>query len=213
MPRATKDARLDTPAARERLEARKKPHYRLIEPGLHVGYYSGERGGSWIGRRYLAAGKYGTHRLGLADDGRAADGREVLTFAQAQQAARKWSSDEAKRAASADAEAPAAPFTVKDAVDAYLLDYTARGGKSLADTTRAAHAHIQPALGAMLVSNLTAATLRTWQRDMALAAARLRSGPKTKKRKVRVVVGDDAKRARRATACPMRPMPKIPSVR
>lgn len=90
MPRAAKDPRLDTVAARARLEARKKPHYRLIERGLHVGYYRGAKGGSWIGRRYVGTGAYETEKLGLADDGREADGKSVLTFAQAQAKAREW---------------------------------------------------------------------------------------------------------------------------
>src|ERR1700758_4777592 len=77
MPRATKDARLDTAAARARLPVRKKPHYRLIDAGLHVGYYRGTKGGSWIARRYLGTGSYETERLGLADDGREADGAVV----------------------------------------------------------------------------------------------------------------------------------------
>jgi integrase len=199
MPRAAKDARLDTPAARGRLEARKKPHYRLIEPGLHVGYYSGERGGSWIGRRYLAAGKYETHRLGLADDGRTADGAEVLTFAQAQHAAREWATLEACRA-TGTAEPAAPPPTVKDATDAYLRDYTARGGKAEADTKRTIEAHIEPALGGKLISSLTAANIKAWHRDLALAPARMRAGPKTKTRKTRAAKDDDAKRARRSSA-------------
>ena len=44
MPRATKDAKLDTAAARARLPARKKPHYRLIERELYVGCYRGAKG-------------------------------------------------------------------------------------------------------------------------------------------------------------------------
>jgi hypothetical protein len=37
MARTLKDANLDKPEARSRLAARGKPHYRLIEPGLHLG--------------------------------------------------------------------------------------------------------------------------------------------------------------------------------
>src|SRR5436190_1462392 len=128
MPRATRDARLDTPTARTRLALRKKPYYRLIEPGLHVGYYRGSKGGSWIARRYVGQGNYETARLGLADDGRGADGREVLTFSQAQGAARKWATRQARHAAGQEEYAP---WCVADAVAHYLDDYRARGGKAL----------------------------------------------------------------------------------
>ena len=38
MARTVRDAQLESREARSRLEARGKPHYRLIEPGLHLGY-------------------------------------------------------------------------------------------------------------------------------------------------------------------------------
>jgi hypothetical protein len=44
----------------------------------------------WIARRYVGAGAYETEQIGLADDGREADGKQVLTFAQAQARARRW---------------------------------------------------------------------------------------------------------------------------
>ncbi|MBV8096597.1 MAG: hypothetical protein JO110_25815, partial [Acetobacteraceae bacterium] len=68
MPRTTKDSRLDTATARARLPTRKKPYYRLIDAGLHIGYYRGATGGAWIARRYIGAGAYETHRLALTDD-------------------------------------------------------------------------------------------------------------------------------------------------
>ncbi|HTI82809.1 MAG TPA: hypothetical protein VL614_20340, partial [Acetobacteraceae bacterium] len=117
MPRATKDARLDTAAARARLPVRKKPHYRLIDAGLHVGYYRGIKGGSWIGRRYIGAGSYETEKLGLADDGRGADGSVVLTFSQAQAKARTWATQQEMRASGVE---DSTPWTVGDAVQHYL---------------------------------------------------------------------------------------------
>lgn len=43
MARTLKDANLDKPEARSRLAARGKPHYRLIEPGLHPRLPEGAR--------------------------------------------------------------------------------------------------------------------------------------------------------------------------
>jgi hypothetical protein len=38
MAKRVRDATMDSGAARERLKARGKPYYRLIEKGLHLGY-------------------------------------------------------------------------------------------------------------------------------------------------------------------------------
>lgn len=199
MPRATKDARLDTAAARARLSTRKKPHYRLIDAGLHVGYYRGSKSGSWIARRYLGGGLYETLRLGLADDGRAADGTAVLTFSQAQRMARDWATRQERQAAGID---DAKPWTVRDAVEHYLVDYSARGGRARRYVETTFNAHILPKLGERKVSELTPATIRAWHRGIATAPPRLRTTAGAEKRRVRSLApGDaDAHRARRATA-------------
>jgi integrase len=199
MPRATRDARLDTAAARARLSARKKPYYRLIEAGLHIGYYRGVNGGSWIARRYRGEGSYETGRLGLADDGRHADGAEVLTFTQAQSAARAWATHKAKQAAGTDDPKFA---TVAEAVAAYLADYSARGGKARSYVETTFNAHILPKLGGLKMVDLTAMLLRSWHRALATAPARLRSAPTAQKQNVRPIDQNDsdAHRARRATA-------------
>ena len=199
MPRATKDARLDTAAARARLQARRKPHYRLIEKGLHVGYYAGARGGSWIARRYAGTGAYETHRLGLADDGRAADGAVVLTFTQAQAKARAWATQQDRVAAGmVDDE----PWTVTKAVEHYLLDYTARGGKARRMTEITFEAHTPAKLAERKIADLTPAIIRSWHRGLATSPARLRTGAAATSQRVRPLPSDDpdALRARRATA-------------
>lgn len=83
MARTIQDVRLDSKAARERLPLRKKPYYRLIENGRHVGYYRGPRGGTWLARLYRD-GRYVEEKLAAADDIRDANGLDVLTFSQAQ---------------------------------------------------------------------------------------------------------------------------------
>jgi integrase len=198
VPRATKDARLDTAAARARLVVRKKPHYRLIEPGLHVGYYRGTTGGTWVARRYLGT-RYETQRLGLADDGRAADGRVVLTFSQAQTKAREWATSQERQAAGV---ADATPWTVADAVSHYLADYTARGGKALGYLDTTFKAHVLSKLGDKLIGEITPSIIRAWHRGLATSPARLRTRANSKVQRTRTVPAADvdANRARRATA-------------
>jgi integrase len=199
MPRATKDARLDTAAARARLQARRKPHYRLMDAGLHVGYYRGATGGSWIARRYLGAGMYETQRLGLADDGREADGTVVLNFSQAQRKARDWATRQERQASGVD---DGTPWTVQEAVAAYLADYTARGGKARRYVETTFNAHVLPKLAGRKITDLTPAMIRSWHRAIATSPARLRSSATAEKRRVRPLAADDpdAHRARRATA-------------
>src|SRR5215813_8714975 len=96
MPRKVRDASLETRTARSRLKARHKPYFRLIEPGLHLGYRKlTSRPGTWIARRYNGEGGYAVENLRtpdgalvLADDYQDADGERVFSFAQAQRAAR-----------------------------------------------------------------------------------------------------------------------------
>src|SRR5215471_21005921 len=79
MARTVKDANLQTRAAREKLPARKKPHWRTIDPERHIGYYKGARGGTWIARRYAGGGEYKEQRLGYADDRSDANGLDILS--------------------------------------------------------------------------------------------------------------------------------------
>jgi integrase len=105
-----------------KLKAQRKPFWRNVEHGTHVGYYrpgTAGRPGTWIARRYCGGGRYETHALGLADDrpGAPADGERVLTFDMAAKAARAWGRE--RREADAAAVAKRAT-TVRDALERYL---------------------------------------------------------------------------------------------
>jgi hypothetical protein len=64
MPRQVRDAALETRTARGRLKVAHKPYYRLLAPGLHLGYRKLASGpGTWIARRYIGAGAYATENL------------------------------------------------------------------------------------------------------------------------------------------------------
>src|ERR1700760_4772242 len=93
MARRTPDSKLES---RSRLDSRGKPHYRLIEPGLHIGYrrLKGRKGrpavaGTWVARHYVGGQSYVVEKIGTADDYSDADGTIILTFAQAQDKARR----------------------------------------------------------------------------------------------------------------------------
>ena len=90
MARIIRDAALETRTARARLEPSGQPYYRAIEHGLHLGYRKPLMGaGKWLARHNVGNGRYRLHKVGVADDRSDADGRMILSFRQAQVAARK----------------------------------------------------------------------------------------------------------------------------
>lgn len=173
MARTVKDANLATRTARANLTARKRPHYRLILQGLHLGYYRGARTGSWSARRFIGAGRYEETKLGAADDVADADGVAILTFGQAQERARTLFA--ARALADAGHADPLAPYTVSDALDDYERDYVRRGGKAVDRLRHTITAHIRPALGGIELEKLTRAKLETWLDHLAKAPPRVRS--------------------------------------
>jgi integrase len=199
MPRQVRDSNLETRTARSRLKARHKPYFRLIEPGVHLGYRKLSSGpGTWIARRYIGQGAYTVENLRtpdgalvLADDYDDADGKRVLNFAQAQRAAR------GPRAACSTGG-----YTVADAMDDYFrfLAGDGRSKHSIYDAQRRDEIHIRPALGKLKVSALSAERLRRWRDELAKAAARLRTRKGATQKYREPVETDDARRARRASA-------------
>jgi integrase len=198
MPRQVRDSNLESRTARSRLKVRKDPYFRLIEPGLHLGYRKLASGpGTWIARRYTTGVGYATNNLRmadgaliLADDYDNADGERVLTFAQAQQMAR-----------GPRPVRTAGGYTVADALDDYFrsLEGEGRSAHSLYDTRRRDQIHIRPALGKLKVAALTTDRLRRWRDGLAKDSARLRTR-QGQEQKFRETDGDDAQRARRASA-------------
>jgi integrase len=189
MARALRDTRLETRDARLRLKVRGRPYWRLLEPGLHLGYRRlAGRPGSWCVRRYVGRQTYAVTALkGVADDFADADGRHVLSFAQAQ------------RAVLGQHRPKAGPLTVKAAVEAYLEHLEGRGGT--ADATIRANALIIPQLGHVKVESLTTAQVRAWHAALAKTPPRVRSavdGPQ--QYGVLDPRDDEARRRRRSSA-------------
>src|SRR4026207_68800 len=99
MARIRRSGDLGSRDARGGIRGRKEPYFMVIERGLSLGYRKTAEGGSWLVRRYDAGSKrHSEARLGTADDSRDADGREVLSFAQAQRKALSEAQHLAERA-------------------------------------------------------------------------------------------------------------------
>jgi integrase len=176
MSKTVRERKLDSSAARAKLKASGKPYWRSIDPGLHLGYRKGLKGGKWVLRRYLGGEKYIVETIGTADDHGNADDADILDFFQAQKKAREL-------AAKAKAPAGAGVFTVADAMSAYFDRLDHEGSKSLAGSRGRSSNHIIPQLGDIAVSALTRDVLARWLTGVAGKAD-----------------CDDAVRARKATA-------------
>jgi integrase len=164
MAKRVRDTDLETRTARSKLKVQGKPYYRVIGPGLHLGYRKGTRAGKWVMRRYAGASTYVVETIAEADDYEDADGTKVLTYWQAQDKAREIAKVPKR---------PSGPYKVKDAIADYLVELEGRA--SYADTKYRLEAYALPIFGDKHVDKLTAETLRHWHRDLAKAPPRTRS--------------------------------------
>ena len=169
MARSVRDTNLETRTARQRLAARPKPYWRVLEKGLHLGYRRSAAGGAWIARRFVGDGRYSEAKIGAADDMQDADGVAVRAFSQAQDTARAWWKAELRREAGHAVDA--GPFTVADALDAYFIERERRGSKALDKDRAAARARIRPTLGSTEVAKLTTKRIRDWHGALVTARA------------------------------------------
>jgi integrase len=201
MARTMRDSTLDSREARGRLKARGKPHYRQIEPGLHLGYRKprGRKGkpavaGKWVARHYLGGQAYQVEIIGTADDFSDADGVAILSFAQAQEKAR----ERMVRRKHADV-GKTGPFTVADAIEDYLT-FLETNRKSAVDARARANAFILPALGNVEVESLKTKQLTTWHARLAHMPPRLRTRKGEEQKHREMGKSDEAKRRRRSSA-------------
>lgn len=197
MARTVRDAKLDSRAARTKLALGKR-HYRAIDSGLHLGFYRGATGGTWLARMYVGAGKYTLEAIGRADDALDADGDVILNFAQAQAKARKLFVERERQRQGLDPDT--SPYTVKKAIEDYKRDYTDRGGKASDDLTTRCNAFIVPKLGDVALTKLGADVIRKWHTDLAKRGAHVRTKAGDAQHYREADDDKEAIRKRRATA-------------
>jgi integrase len=200
MARKLKDADLGSPTGRTRLKARRKPYWRLISAGQHIGYrrhQSTPHAGTWVARFYLGGERYAECVLAAADDALPADGLRVLDFRQAQDAARAWFVQQGRKAAGVDDLSEA--YTVEQCLIDYLTWYSAHR-KAPQATRHAVEAHILPTLGAREVGALRAVDIKKWLQGLAATPPRLRSAKGAPPRWRSAVTGPEGERKRKATA-------------
>jgi integrase len=191
-----RESTIDNRTARSRLAGRRKPYYRKLEEGVHIGYrkpkgHAGRPmvGGKWVLRQYVGNGVYRVSNIAIADDCSDADGTKVLSFDQA-----------VNRARTHMVQQHAGPLTVAQALADYLA-YVDHNGQPTDDARRRADVFILPDLGELEVSKLTAEKLRGWLAALAKSPARLRTSRGGPQQYADIDHADtEAVRRRRATA-------------
>jgi integrase len=151
---------IETKTARGKVPVSKVPVFERLGQGVSIGYRRNAGGaGVWVVR--LADGKRGKieKRIALADDAEPANGRSIMSYQQAVEAARRLGRGETEEAN------PAAVATLVDAIEAYKADLVARGA-GVDNVTRLMF-NLTPALLKRPVALLDVTELRKW-RDAAV---------------------------------------------
>ena len=174
MVKQVRHAKLDSPTARAKLGTRKAPYWMPITRGCTLGYRRTAEGGRWLAK-YVGEGVRKETTLGISDDALKADGATVLSFRDAQTAARTWFAEQARGAVGLPIHD--GPYMVADAMRDYLNEMERKGKKSAKDHKMRAAALILPALGQVEISKLTAKRIRDWLHEVAQTPARLRTRP------------------------------------
>ena len=198
MARTIRNAKIDSRSARARLSGRREPYWTVMAEGRALGYRKGKKGGTWIARWRDPEGKQHYQTLGAADDALDADGKSILSCAQAQARARTWFDEQA--AAHSGGWIQKGPYTVEDALRHYHAWMESEGKRTVADSRSRAASLILPALGPLEAAKLTTAKIREWRDGLAEAPARLRTGKGRDQRHREPPADEEAIRRRRSTA-------------
>src|SRR5215475_9212471 len=120
MARKVRHSALESRSARLKLPVRRRPYSGpSLARGVALMYRRNKTNGTWVLKASDGHGAYWTKGIALADDFEDADGKNVLTFHQAQDQAKKLARGE-------DGSADTAPITIGGALREYESDLIAR---------------------------------------------------------------------------------------
>ena len=193
MDRLIRNTGLGNREYRSQLPIRKKPYWMVLTEGKHLGYYRGSRVRKWVVRfRQSGLCRYQEATIAEADDHSPSDGVKILSFKQAQQAARKWFS-----CIQQNGSRKAVCYSVSAALDDYLEGFL---GKDLQNTRRRIEAIVRPQLGQYDVAKLTPKIIADWHLTLAKTPARLRTAKGAVQNYRPIADTSDARRSRRSSA-------------
>jgi integrase len=156
MARKVRNSALESRSARLKLEIQRKPYSGpTLARGISLMYRRNKTNGTWVLKASNGHGAYWTKAIGLADDYEDSDSKNVLSFFQAQDVAKKLARGDG------DADSNAAPLNVDAALNDYKRDLEARAANPYnADWPRQ---HLPKAMIAKPVQLLCASELKKWR--------------------------------------------------
>lgn len=155
MARKVRHSALESRSARLKLQVRRKPYPGpSLARGVSLLYRRNRANGAWVVKSSNGHGAYWTKRIADADDFTDSNGKDVMTFFQAQ--------DAAKRLARGDhGTGDNAPVTVDGALTAYEADLKARSANPY--NAQWPRVHLTSVLLAKPVALLTSNELQKWR--------------------------------------------------
>jgi integrase len=155
MARKVSFSALESRSARLRLKIRRRPYSGpSLARGIVLMYRRNRTNGTWVLKASDGHGAYWTKGFALADDFEDADGKNVLTFYEAQDHAKKLARGE-------DGSAGTAPVTVDGALNEYRRDLEARNANPY--NAESPRVHLTKVLLAKPMPLLTAHELKKWR--------------------------------------------------
>jgi integrase len=155
MARKVRHSALESRSARLKLKIRRRPYSGpSLARGIALMYRRNNTNGTWVLKASDGHGAYWTKAFALADDFEDADGKNVLTFYEAQDAAKKLARGEHGGAGNA-------PTTVDGALTDYKSDLEARNANPY--NAEAPRVHLTSVLLAKPVQLLNANELKKWR--------------------------------------------------
>lgn len=183
-----KKSGLETKTARLKLAPRNAPYWVVIGEGQQVGYRKGVKDGYWVARLTdMQSRQKVQESLGTADDKQEADGKDVLNYFQAVDAARDWFRRNKEAAEAKLAVRPSKnTITVSQAVEIYI-EYLKTDGKSGKSSEQAAFANIYRApIALKRLVDLTVDDIKGFRDGIANSPRRTRLKPKPTPQRKRV---------------------------
>ncbi len=165
-------SKIGTREQRKKLKPSGKPYLEAFERGFDIGYRKGQRGGSWVLRRYLGRERgYAVESIGRADDD--ANEARALSYEAAREVARKRMA-----ALVEEPEQAGPPVTVARAIEEYIAGREAKeitrrgaitagaGRKGLKKDAGSRLKHVDEKLASRSLAEITTNDLITWRENL-----------------------------------------------
>lgn len=149
---------IETRTARLRLAVTTQPYFARLGNGVSIGYRRNVGPGAWLVKIADGHGSRRIKNIAIADDDAQADGKSIMSYMQACDAARRLGRGES-------AEKPKAATTLADALDAYKTALERRGRDVLNVSRIKKHATM--AFLARPVALMDRAEFRSWRDGLA----------------------------------------------